>query len=47
VQDLATVDEIKTAKNLSSSRSKIFLEKRAYEEKTSFSPEIICCLKKF
>ena len=30
VQDIATVDEIKTAKNLSSSRSKIFLETRAY-----------------
>ena len=30
VQDIATVEEIKTAKNLSSSRSKIFLETRAY-----------------
>ena len=30
VQDVATVEEIKTAKNLSSSRSKIFLETRAY-----------------
>jgi len=30
VQDVATVEETKTAKNLSSSRSKIFLETRAY-----------------
>jgi len=30
VQDVATVDEIKTAKNLSVSRSEIFLETRAY-----------------
>jgi len=30
VQDIATVEEIKTAKNLSSARSKIFLETRAY-----------------
>jgi len=30
VQDVATVEEIKTAKNLSSSRSNIFLETRAY-----------------
>ena len=30
VQDVATLEEIKTAKNLSSSRSKIFLETRAY-----------------
>ena len=30
MQDVATVEEIKTAKNLSSSRSKIFLETRAY-----------------
>ena len=30
VQDVATAEEIKTAKNLSSSRSKIFLETRAY-----------------
>ena len=30
VQDVATMEEIKTAKNLSSSRSKIFLETRAY-----------------
>ena len=30
VQDVATVEEIKTAKNLTSSRSKIFLETRAY-----------------
>jgi len=30
VQDVATIEEIKTAKNLSSSRSKIFLETRAY-----------------
>ena len=30
VQDVATVEEIKTAKNLSSLRSKIFLETRAY-----------------
>ena len=30
MQDSATVKEIKTAKNLSSSRSKIFLETRAY-----------------
>ena len=30
MQDFATVEEIKTAKNLSSSRSKIFLETRAY-----------------
>ena len=30
MQDVATVEEIKTAKKLSSSRSKIFLETRAY-----------------
>ena len=30
MQDVATVEEIKTAKNLKSSRSKIFLETRAY-----------------
>ena len=30
VQDVATVEEIKTAKTLTSSRSKIFLETRAY-----------------
>ena len=30
MQDVATIEEIKTAKNLSSSRSKIFLETRAY-----------------
>ena len=30
VQDVATVEEIKTAKKLTSSRSKIFLETRAY-----------------
>ena len=30
VKDVATIEEIKTAKNLSSSRSKIFLETRAY-----------------
>ena len=30
VQDVATVGEIKTAENLSSSRAKIFLETRAY-----------------
>ena len=30
VQDVATVEEIKTAKNLTNSRSKIFLETRAY-----------------
>ena len=30
MQDIATVEEIKTAKNLTSSRSKIFLETRAY-----------------
>ena len=30
VQDVATEEEIKTAKNLTSSRSKIFLETRAY-----------------
>ncbi len=30
MQDVATVDEITTAKNLSSSRSKIFLETRTY-----------------
>ena len=30
MQDIATVEEIKIAKNLSSSRSKIFLETRAY-----------------
>ena len=34
VQDIATVEEIKTAKNLSSSRSKIFLETRAYLRKS-------------
>ena len=30
MQDVATLEEIKIAKNLSSSRSKIFLETRAY-----------------
>ena len=30
MQDIATVEEIKTAKKLTSSRSKIFLETRAY-----------------
>jgi len=30
VQDDATIEEIKTAKNLTNSRSKIFLETRAY-----------------
>ena len=30
MQDVATVEEIKTAKNLTNSRSKIFLETRAY-----------------
>ena len=30
MQDVATVEEIKTAKKLTSSRSKIFLETRAY-----------------
>jgi len=30
VQDVATVEEIKTAKKLSSSRARIFLETRAY-----------------
>ena len=30
MQDVATVEEIKTAKNLTSLRSKIFLETRAY-----------------
>ncbi len=30
MQDIATAEEIKTAKNLSSSRSKLFLETRAY-----------------
>ena len=30
MQDVATVEEIKTAKNLTSSRSKIFLETRSY-----------------
>ena len=30
VQDVATVEEIKTAKTLTSSRSKVFLETRAY-----------------
>ena len=30
MQDVATIEEIKTAKNLSSSRSKVFLETRAY-----------------
>jgi len=34
VQDIATAEEIKTAKNLSSSRSKIFLETRAYLRKS-------------
>jgi len=34
VQDVATVEEIKTAKNLTSSRSKIFLETRAYLRKS-------------
>ena len=34
MQDIATADEIKTAKNLSSSRSKIFLETRAYLRKS-------------
>ena len=30
MQDVATLEELKTAKNLTSSRSKIFLETRAY-----------------
>ena len=30
VQDVVTIEEIKTAKNLTNSRSKIFLETRAY-----------------
>ncbi len=30
MQDVATLEEIKTAKNLTSSRSKIFLETKAY-----------------
>ena len=30
MQDVATAEEIKTAKNLTNSRSKIFLETRAY-----------------
>ena len=30
VQDVATLEEIQTAKNLTNSRSKIFLETRAY-----------------
>ena len=30
MQDVATLEEIKTAKNLTNSRSKIFLETRAY-----------------
>ena len=30
VQDVATVEEIKTAKTLTSARSKVFLETRAY-----------------
>ena len=34
VQDVGTIEEIKTAKNLTSSRSKIFLEKRAYLRKS-------------
>ena len=34
MQDVATAEEIKTAKNLSSSRSKIFLETRAYLRKS-------------
>ncbi len=34
MQDVATIKEIKTAKNLSSSRSKIFLETRAYLRKS-------------
>ena len=34
MQDVATVAEIKTAKNLSSSKSKIFLETRAYLRKS-------------
>ena len=34
MQDVATVEEIKTAKNLTSSRSKIFLETRAYLRKS-------------
>ena len=34
VQDVATIEEIKTAKNLTNSRSKIFLETRAYLRKS-------------
>ena len=34
MQDVATVEEITTAKNLSGSRSKIFLETRAYLRKS-------------
>ena len=34
MQDVATVEEIKTAKKLTSSRSKIFLETRAYLRKS-------------
>jgi len=34
VQDVATVEEIKTAKKLTNSRSKIFLETRAYLRKS-------------
>ena len=34
MQDVATVEEIKTSKSLSSSRSKIFLETRAYLRKS-------------
>ena len=34
MQDVATVEEIKTAKTLTNSRSKIFLEIRAYLRKS-------------
>ena len=34
MQDVATIEEIKTAKNLTNSRSKIFLETRAYLRKS-------------
>ena len=34
VQDVATIEEIETSKNLTSSRSKIFLETRAYLRKS-------------
>ena len=38
VQDVATVGEIKTAKNLSSSRANIFLVLKSFKD-TSFSKE--------